>query len=255
MMVTHNMELAIGQQTFQQVRFAGFMRVEGSSASAQGLRLLRAADLPAGGTGFSIEGLKTTLSASNAHPAADRTCRQLHVLCVPSPTSLCQQVVQDAVREHALLPPHHRAVQMVKHVGMRIAQVRQAMQREGLCVRAQGGTASGCSVEGTRLGQRPFLRRTHTCSSQRVKPLIFEKLGEAPNLRSTVRLTFLLNPARLPRTVAGAATHSTCATLTGSLLWLSRQKSTRLSSLVARWWCTQVGAAELVCTLSAHLHC
>lgn len=27
------------------------------------------------------------------------------------------------MREHALLPPHHRAVHMVKHVGMRIAQV------------------------------------------------------------------------------------------------------------------------------------
>lgn len=41
----------------------------------------------------------------------------------PVSVSLCVKVVQDAIREHSLLPQHHRAVQMVKHVGMRIAQV------------------------------------------------------------------------------------------------------------------------------------
>jgi len=37
---------------------------------------------------------------------------------------LClHQVCADAVREHSLLAPHHPAVNLVKHVGMRIAQV------------------------------------------------------------------------------------------------------------------------------------
>lgn len=33
------------------------------------------------------------------------------------------QVVQEAVQQHSLLPQHHRAAQLVRHVGMRIAQV------------------------------------------------------------------------------------------------------------------------------------
>jgi hypothetical protein len=48
------------------------------------------------------------------------------------------QVVQEAVHQRSLLPQHHRAAQLVRHVGMRIAQV-------GACVRIP--TAFICSSE------------------------------------------------------------------------------------------------------------
>jgi hypothetical protein len=104
MLVSQRMERNLGRQTFEEV---------GQLADSHAVSAVCQQ-----GAGRVTDGWFGQL------PAAKTPC------CYTQPTPL--QVTQQAAAGHALLPPQHPAVSLVKRVGMRIAAVRHLLSRLGL---------------------------------------------------------------------------------------------------------------------------